>query len=68
VTAVPVVGTVWGASAWTARYVPPEASRAEARTALNTNPGPTERRWASADRLEFAAAEAAEAETAGAGA
>ena len=32
-------------AALTARYVPPEARRAEARTALRTKPGPTERRW-----------------------
>ena len=69
VTADALDGVVWVPfDAWTARYVPPDASRADARTALSTKPGPIGRRCASADRLELAAAEPAEAGTAGAGA
>jgi hypothetical protein len=55
-------GAGWVAvAALTATYVPPEASRADARTALRTKPGPTVRRWP-------ATAGAAGAEATGAGA
>ena len=52
VTAEALDGVLWLPSdAWTARYVPPDASRAEARTAPRTKPGPMGRRPLSDDRV-----------------
>src|SRR6187399_222275 len=52
-------------AALTARYVPPDASRAEARTALSTKPGPTARLWPATEAAGVGASVGAGVKTGG---